>query len=146
MVVCWRQGGVSACKRLSSHQLLVFFLFFLLAVIFGETFKSFFTIFSSFVTKGRCYQYRTYFIGLTKRIWQKIPCVKQQAISVTLFTATNIHSMQKSTTNNQKLGNKMTEISRVKRERESEMISEKFRGKRKGKVFKEEIGWCTMWK
>lgn len=48
--------------------------------------------------------------------------------------------MQKSTTNNQKLGNKMTEISRVKRERESEMISEKFRGKRKGKVFKEEIG------
>ena len=66
--------------------------------------------------------------------------VKQQAISVTLFTVTNIHSMQKSTTNNQKLGNKMTEISRVKRERESEMISEKFRGKRKGKVFKEEIG------
>lgn len=59
---------------------------------------------------------------------------------ISLFTVTNIHSMQKSTTNNQKLGNKMTEISRVKRERESEMISEKFRGKRKGKVFKEEIG------
>ena len=130
-------------KKLCNCHSSFFFFFFLLATFSGWAGKIFLANVSRLVIQKACDQDLSHSLNTPKSIFVKItPKVTIHDVCGTwqdLCMVTSIHSIQKSTRNNQKLGNKLAsrwQKIQVSKKREIDLISKQVGRKRKEKILR----------